>query len=614
MTSDVKSSLFYVFCALLCFAYFWGVVSIQHYLPSYGLYIGLFVAVILCTALVLFFLVYRIKMISYSTLLWWGLAVLVAMQPWLFETAYPDRLLFAGCGLVLVGFLSLALNQLSNHQRQQVVHFFAFTLLFAALATVASQLVQVLHIKPLMGWLVFVPSGNRLVGNVAQVNQAAFVSCMGMAAVVYFVHHYHIKHKGYWLLLLLIVCFLGMGLGFSASRAGLILAAVALISSVIYQNNWRWRVLPSVLFGLCVMVGYQLGTALMNYRLNVETSAVGRMVGENSLHLRTSLLEQAKMAFLQNPILGNGFDTMNHFGLQHAEEIHWFTSANHTHNIIAQMMAEFGVVGLIFLLIFALLILKNLRLSLPHHLALAYGVLAVIALYSLSEYPLWYLKYLMVAVFFVAIIDKSHIKLPININYLSALISVALLVGSVFYIEQYQAYRQMAYLVRNNKVSQEQKVQSYHKLPNVIGYKKYKELNWFLIMPIATDKATLQEQAKLGDRVLTQFLSASMLVKQAQIRVLLGDSQQADKLYRATCIFGSSTFCQVVIDHLYQNSAKQPQIYQPYLDRLGAWYQIRFDKAMPKASPNIQQKIAKTDKKPSQNLVSAVQSAPINKE
>lgn len=606
MTTNIKPALFDTFCALLCFAYLWGVVSIQHYLPSYGLYIGLFVSAILCVALALFFLLCRVKFVSYSTLLWWALALLVAIQPWLFETAYADRLLFPSGGLLLMGFLSLAVAQLDDRQRQRAAHFFALALFFAALATVASQLVQVLHIKPLMGSLVFRPNGNRLVGNVAQVNQAAFVGCMGMAAAVYFVHHYRVRHKGVWLILALLLCFLGMGLGFSASRAGLILALAALGSGVLYQGSPRRRLLPSVLFGLCVMVGYQLGTALMNHRLDVKTSAVGRMVGENSLHLRTSLLEQASMAFFQNPILGNGFDTMNHFGLQHAEEIHWFTSANHTHNLIAQMMAEFGVVGLVVLLLFAWLILKNLRLSLPHHLALAYGVLGVIALYSLSEYPLWYLKYLMVAVFFVALLDKSKIVLPINVSYPSAMTAVALFVGSVFYIGHYQAYRQMAYLVRNSKVSQDKKVAAYHNLPNVIGYKKYKELNWFLIMPIAKDKTTLQAQAKLGDRVLTQFLSASMLVKQAQILALLGESERADGLYRATCIFGSYTFCQVAIDNLCQNSAEQWHIYRPYLDRLSVWHQTHFGQPVPKPSPSVQQKIAKN---PSQSPICAVQSA-----
>lgn len=613
MTTNIKPALFDTFCALLCFAYLWGVVSIQHYLPSYGLYIGLFVSAILCVALVLFFVSVRVWAVSYNALLWWVLAILVAIQPWLFDSAYPDRLLFAGSGLVLVGFLALAVGQLTEPQRQKLMHCFAFALVLAGVFTVASQLVQVLHIKPLMGWLIFKPSSNRLVGNVAQVNQAVFVSCMGMTASVYFVHYYRTRRTAHWLVLICLMVWLGLGLGFSASRAGLILAAAALFSGVLYQSSLKRRLLPSVLFGVCVVAGYQLGTMLMNYRLDTQTSALGRMVGENSLHLRTSLLEQAQMAFIKNPLLGNGFDTMNHFGLEHAEQIRWFTAANHTHNVIAQMMAEFGVVGLLVLLVFAWLLLKNMRLSLPYHLALAYGVLAVIILYSLSEYPLWYLKYLMVAVILLAVIDKSTMKLPVNISYPSALVVVAILVGSVFYIGQYQAYRQMAYLVRNSKVSQDKKVAAYHNLPDVMGFKKYKELNWFLIMPIASDKATLAKQAQLGDRVLSQFLSASMMVKQAQIFVLLGEPERANKLYRATCIFGSSTFCQVAIDHLHQNVAKQPQVYQPYLDDLARWYRARFGKDMPKPSPSVQQKLTKDHKKPAQSVVSHVQSAPSNK-
>ena len=607
MSTETKPALFYSFCVLLAFAYIWGVVSIQHYLPSYGLYIGLFVALILGVALLLFFVTWRVGRLSYGVLLWFGLFVLVAVQPLLHQTVYPDRLIFPSVGLFLVMLLALAVAQLSDDQKRQAVHIMSFAIGVGGVLTVASQLVQLFNFKPLMGVLVFSPSGSRLVGNVAQVNQAAFVSCLAMSAVVYFVHYYRVSSKLLWLLLAVLMTWLGMGLGFSASRAGLILALMALSSSLIfYQATYRQRLAPTLLFLPCVVLGYQLGTWLMNTYLQVETSALGRMVGENSLHLRTSLLHQAKLAFLQNPILGNGFNTMNHFGLQHFDELTWFTAADHTHNVIGQFAAELGVVGLLFLCGFVLILLKNLRFSLPPYLAFAYGMLAIIGLYSLSEYPLWYLKFLFLAVFLLAIVDSSKLSISIPKAVL-VMLSACLVLGSVFYIKQYQHYQSVAYMVKNSKIPQDKKVAAYHKLPDVFGYTKYKELAWFLIMPIATKTPKLQEQAELGDRVLTQFLSASMLLKQAQILVNLDQADKADRLYEATCVFGSSTFCHLAIDHLYKNCLSDPQRYQPYLYRFAQWHQTKFAKPIPTMTKE-QEKFAKNQQKLPQNALCHVQS------
>lgn len=609
MTTNVKPNLlFYVFCALLCFAYFWGVVSIQHYLPSYGLYLGLHISLILSLALTLFFATQRISTISYSVLLWLGLFVLVAVQPLLHQTVYPDRLIFPSVGLFLVMLLALAVGQLNDDQKRQAVHIMSFAICVGGILTVASQLVQLFNIKPLMGVLVFKPSGSRLVGNIAQVNQAAFVSCLAMSAVVYFVHYYRVSSKLLWLLLAVLMTWLGMGLGFSASRAGLILALMALSSSLIfYQATYRQRLAPTLLFLPCVMLGYQLGTWLMNTYLQVETSALGRMVGENSLHLRTSLLHQAKLAFLQNPILGNGFNTMNHFGLQHFDELTWFTAADHTHNVIGQFAAELGVVGLLFLCGFALILLKNLRFSLPPYLAFSYGMLAIIGLYSLSEYPLWYLKFLFLAAFLIAIIDNNPLKLSTGLGRLFFLLSILIFFGSVFYVKQYKSYRHVSYLIYDNEISNNDKMNGYNNLPNVFGYSKFKELYWFLIMPIATETPKLQEQAELGDRVLTQFLSASMLLKQAQILVNLDQADKADRLYEATCVFGSSTFCHLAIDHLYKNCLSDPQRYQPYLYRFAQWHQTKFAKPIPTMTKE-QEKFAKNQQKLPQNALCHVQS------
>lgn len=565
-------------------AFFWGVVSVQHYLPSgMDFYINTLLVAIISLAMTLFFARQKIQKISYNCLLWLIFFLLLLIQPLLHQLSYFDAHLLEIAPLLAVILLVLGVAQFTAEQKANAVKVMAYVILFCGVYTVFSQLVQLLQIEILLDTWVFDTEGERLVGNVAQVNQAAFVCTLAMAALIYLL--YEAKHlsRFTWTVAILIILWLSMGIGFSASRGGVLLAIVALLSGAIfYQAKIKQRAVMALVFFPVLIIGYTLGTYLMNAYMQVEASAIGRMMNESSsLHLRISHLHQAWLAFSSQPITGIGWGGIKYFGLQHADEIEWFTVVNHVHNIVAQLAAELGFLGVTIFFAFVVLLLKNLRFSLPPYRAFSFAVLMLLGMYSLSEYPLWYMRFLLLTAFFVAIIDVDSVSLKLNSKILPLSMSALLSLGAIFYAVQYKIYTNAAYIIREDEsvVPYEYKVAVYKDLPSLFGFSQYKELILFLLNPISEEN--IEGQIALGNRILSVYLADFTMLKQANILMVAGKEAQADILYQSTCLFNFAEQCNIVIENLRANAKEAPEHYQPYYERFAIWYESRFDKKIP---------------------------------
>lgn len=567
-----------LFAAFLALAYAWGGLSIQHYLPAGDdLYISLHVAFLLGAALVLFFAVRRPRVISFGALMWLALLLVLLLQPAFSPIVYQDALIFPVASVLLCALLAWALANLGEVEKEGLIRVLAWTLLVVGVLMVLSQWVQLLQWPPLLGVLVFYASGDRLVGNIAQVNQAVFVVTLGLAAAIYLFCERPgvVRHA----VLVLLALFLGVGVGFSASRGGLLLAAAAILSGgVFYAAAWRVRVLRVLIFGLVVGLGYLAGTLMLEVKMADSTSALNRIMTENYVG-RLYLLQQAWLAFEQNWLAGIGWGNFKHFGLQHAQQVEWFTVAHHAHNLLAQVAAELGVLGLVVVLGFAAVLIKNLRFSLPPHRAFAYAVLALLVMYSFSEFPLWYLRFLLLAPLFIGVIDASQWRLQLNLRSLALALALSLSLGSMYYWVQYQSYRDVAYLIQSERVPHEQQVAAFYTLPNVFGYSGYKELMLFMLYPVSEKR--LDEQIALGHRVLSAYLSQFLMLKQANLLAVAQKSEQADEMYKAACVFNHGAECDKVIETLEGIAAERPDLYQGYLTRFRQWHKQHFAKTAP---------------------------------
>lgn len=581
-----KNILFFIF---LTVAYVWGVVSFQHYLPAgTDFFLSLYSATILSVGLFFNFIVTnknktQTNTISVTTIAWLLFLIIFLVQPILNPIAYIDDHLLSVATILLCVLLSYTITNLSDNEKNIAVNFMAVGILVAGLFTVLAQVVQAIGWNKLDG-ILFMRTSTRLFGNIAQPNQAAYVLVMAWAAFIYLCIEYKNKvyqHKILFLGLANIITFLlTLGLGLSASRGGIVLMACAILGTVvIYYQPIKIRMIIALAFLPSAVMGYILGTDLLqSFTFNELKPAVDRLVGEGeSLGLRKSLLNQAWLAFQSSPITGIGWDNLKYFGMTQAEQLAWFTVANHAHNLPAQIAAELGILGLIPLCIFFAIIIKNFGFKLPHYKAFVYIILGLTFAYSLSEYPLWYFRFLLLAVFFVTVIDTSRIRLNIDFSKISVGIALLFVLGGSYYIHHYYRYVDVAYAIKSDLTDYEQEILAYQDLPNVFGYTKYKEGILYMLSPI--DEQNLELQIQLGDRVLSHYLDSFIMLKQADLLVLAGRHQEAERLFKAACSFQDyhkrGVGCKEIIQNLKETSETDTR-YLIHVETLQHWFNQRF--------------------------------------
>lgn len=575
---------------LFAIAYFWGVASFQHYLPGTGIYIGFFVASITALGTLFFSLKKRQfdNTISTSALLWCIFLSLLTIQPFINHIVYRDDLIFPVIGILLAILMALVVGSFTEDHKKNAVHIMAIAILCAGIFTVFTQFAQLMQWDFLVGKILFRTGGGRLIGNIAQVNQAVFVTSLAIASIFYFIYQPLFKFKKtiYYFFAILILFWLGMGVGFSASRGGILLAIGAVITpALFYQASFKQRILYPVLFSPAIILGYVFGTGLMNQLLQSDMTAVGRMVGENTLYLRKNLLEQAWLAFSNSPITGQGWGNLQKFGLDHANELAWLTTANHAHNFIAQIAAELGILGLLILAGFAYVLIKHLRFNHKPHLAFAYAILMLMGMYSVSEYPMWHLRFLILTVFFIAIIDSSTIRLPQKLNLRPIIMSMSIIIftASSYYIVKYNDYIDMAYTLYSDK-SYEEKIAKYEQLPYVFGFSKYRDLTRYTLWTV--DETNVYQQVELGERLFSEYLIIPLMTKQANMYAVVNRVEDADQMYINACRLGYikdfvEDQCDSVIATLQANAKENPEYYQGYLDRFTVWYEKTYQTKLP---------------------------------
>lgn len=590
MTTDYNSALkngkqtqmlFYITMILLAFSYVWGVVSTQHYAPSSsGFLVSLYVILFSSAALIVGFFKKSIIQIGHNTVAWLLFFGLMLLQPFFHRLPYLDDHLLLSTLFIWCAIISIYVHNLDDAYKKKAVHTMAIAIFIAAFCTVLSQFGQLFIPEGQLGFLLFPVRGDRLTSNVAQVNQAAYIITLGIASIFYFLYNKTVTKHWVWLLPIIPMVFFGIGLGFSASRGGIFLAIAALCSAgIFYQASMKKRLLMSVAFMPLVALGYHIGTTLMNQFLNTDLSAVGRLVGEKSLHLRSDLMQHALLAFKDNPLFGVGFGNFKSFGLANAEHVNWFTAAHHAHNLIFQVGAELGLLGLGLLGYFAFILLKNLRFNLPSHKGFAYAVLMLTFLYSLSEFPLWYARYLILAVFFLAIIDTSSFKLKFDFKKPLLVLSALFLVGSVYYVKDYATYSSIAYRVIDG--DGEEALRRFQKAPNTFGFGSYRDLTLYQI--IVANEENVEQMIQMGERILGVHYDGFLLMKQAHMLAAVGEQDRADAYFRASCLFNNGAYCQTVVDNLYALAEHTPEN-KGYLERFEAWFVGNFNEPMPAKS------------------------------
>ncbi|WP_035382766.1 O-antigen ligase family protein [Ferriphaselus sp. R-1] len=179
-----------------------------------------------------------------------------------------------------------------------------------------------------------------------------------------------------------------------------------------------------------------------------DVSPLEKMSNLGGYAQRLYLWHEAALVFAQSPWLGAGFGQFAWQHFLHSAELRNpipDVMGSNAHNLVMQLAAETGLAGLVLLVLAVALWYRGQRstaTTLEH--GWGYGLLLVLGIHSLLEYPLWYAYFLGIAAITLGLLE-SH-TLRFDLARLGAPLMALILLGGGW--ELGQLYRANAHLVR----------------------------------------------------------------------------------------------------------------------------------------------------------------------
>ncbi len=328
-----------------------------------------------------------------------GFVGLLLLQAALGMVAFHQQALLGALYLLWAGALMVLGAQLrAQLGLERVAVVLAWFLLAGAAISSLIGLAQYFETYGSLGRFIVVSSRARVWGNLAQPNHLADYLGMGLASILFLYASGRLRLVYVLPVGVLVVLVLSL----TGSRAGVFyVAAMVLLALVLFVRERSAAHRRLLLLGLFAVAVYYLAPAVIA-QLGVGPegiSAAERLRGNARFYeQRPRLWYVGWRLFEDAPLLGQGFRQYGfHYFLLNAElpapRVLGFN--DHAHNLVLNVMAEFGLAGLAVLLAGTLPWLYGL-LRQRRDLALwwAVAVLAVIGLHSMVEYPLWYAFFL----------------------------------------------------------------------------------------------------------------------------------------------------------------------------------------------------------------------------
>lgn len=342
-----------------------------------------------------------------------GLIVLILVQMLLGWLPYPQWALVAAnyllwaCAMMMAG---ARLREECGTARLAVP--LAWALVIGGVLNAAVSVAQAAgYLLPF--WLALPNLGHSVFGNLAQTNHLADYSALALASAIFLFVLGRLVLAGLLLLLLPLL----LTLAATGSRSAWLYMGALLLLAL-----WLRRGLPAReatrLLTACAMTLPCLGAAalllteLRDLLPGAAVTAVTRLSAQTfAADPRLDLWREALQIFAAHPIMGvgQGNFTLQHFLMNgdHGRPSYSDVFEN-AHNLLLQIGAEFGLIGLALLGVALRLWIGRARapeVSVERWWWSA--ILAVIALHSMLEYPLWYGHFLGVAALAAGVLDAA---------------------------------------------------------------------------------------------------------------------------------------------------------------------------------------------------------------
>jgi O-antigen ligase len=352
----------------------------------------------------------------------------LALQVALGQVAYPLRSAMGALYSIWAALMVLLGAWLAGELGENTVaHSLQWWLAVAGTLVAASGFLQLYH-TPLPASIAMVPQPGKLMfGVIGQSNNFANYLGAALLSVAFLRSRSVLGVAATGLMALL----LSTGMGLSGSRTSWGYMAVSLVFVPLLLRRGSpeaaGKVLRVAAFAFAVFALVQV----LNLYTDVLTGPEGRTLsaGERLVRyldsdnasgqrIRVQLFLYAWLMFLANPILGAGFGEYGWRAFELAAGLPGPVTAGldrHSHNLFLQLLAETGIAG--FACVGVPLALWLYRMPWRHlspARCWAIGVLAIMGLHSMVEFPLWHANFLGIFALLFGTTSPAFVALELN--------------------------------------------------------------------------------------------------------------------------------------------------------------------------------------------------------
>lgn len=499
------------------------------------------------------------------------LCAVLLVQWALDRIVYPEQALLALLYLLWAAFLILLGNILRREIGLATLSTtLAWCLVAGGVLSAIAALLQHYQIHTFLDPLIAVKTSNAVYGNLAQPNHFADYTCLALASLLFL----STTRRLAWAAAAgLAVVFL-FGLALSGSRSAWLYLFVLLALSV-----WWYRRNQNNVALLIASILLIPGFALMEWvaQLPWFAAPVPAITPTQRLFelavggIRLELWHEAWFMFLQSPLLGVGW---GQFAWQHFEYGVLFKSSgigglyNHAHNIVMQLLAETGLVGALVVVGGVVMWLHGLRrMAFDIHLWWLLGLLAIIGIHSMLEFPLWHSHFLGIAALLLGLGETRFFRLELQrVGRISFALMLALgWLSAASLIYSYHDLEGALYaqgLENLDAAGLEQLNQDLLRIHRTSLLAPYIELAY--TGTIVLNKDNLSDKLELNSRVMHFAPVSDVVFQQAILLALNGEAQAAKiQLEQAAIAYpGELENFTKVMDRF----AKHPAEFEPLLE------------------------------------------------
>lgn len=358
-----------------------------------------------------------------------GLLVIVAIQYKVGLFNYWQQS-FLVCLYLLWASLLIVLGAQLKHllMLEKLIPTLAWALVLGGLISAVIVTLQYL------GWddssLILRYKSGGFAANLGQVNHLATYMALALGSLLYL---YLSQRINFWAVAITAIVFL-MVLALTGQRMSWLYVVLLSVGGwLIARKSTQWQIhfiSSRLLWLIPVFILVQLVLPLFSADMPAMPA---ERVAENvkGESIRLLLIQQAWEMFIHHPLWGIGWGQFGWHNFEMTESYPGLNGyADHAHNMLLHLLAETGIFGGLILLsgiIFWFWQQRGVVISAERWWL--YAILAVFAVHSLLEYPLWYAYFLGLAAIVTGISSERNIRLKLN---LGIVVSAALLLFSLF--------------------------------------------------------------------------------------------------------------------------------------------------------------------------------------